>query len=270
MRTTFVLSTALSIVAVLAADDNPYATYPSVAKTASINGFADKIYDQLPSCAKDCVKQNTGITPCPYWDTGCLCVMPQFGGLIAECIAESCKGAEVVTATSLASSICSSAGVWEPYWMIPASLTEALDSAAANTTPQEDKTTPQETAVPETTVPETIANETTPKETTTSEAAANENTTNDTKSTTETTIAVQNSVSEVNSQGSSTQIGEPVTESSLSAVDISDEATTISSVESTSATSSEVVSVEQANNAVNNYPGAVLVGSFAVIIGLLL
>ena len=57
-------------------EDNPYTIYPSVAKTASINGFADRIYDQLPECAKPCMFQNTGVTPCPYWDTGCLCIMP--------------------------------------------------------------------------------------------------------------------------------------------------------------------------------------------------
>ena len=58
------------------AEDNPYTIYPSVAKTASINGFADRIYDQLPECAKPCMFQNTGVTPCPYWDTGC-CVLCQ-------------------------------------------------------------------------------------------------------------------------------------------------------------------------------------------------
>ena len=41
---------------------NAYTAYPSVAKTASINGFADKIYDQLPECAKECVKQSTSNT----------------------------------------------------------------------------------------------------------------------------------------------------------------------------------------------------------------
>ncbi|KAG2731018.1 hypothetical protein G9P44_006167 [Scheffersomyces stipitis] len=56
--------------------DNPYTQYPSVPKTASINGFADRIYDDLPACAQPCMFQNTGITPCPYWDTGCSCVMP--------------------------------------------------------------------------------------------------------------------------------------------------------------------------------------------------
>ena len=42
-----------------------------VPKTASINGFADPIYDLLPDCAKECVKFSTSNTPCPYWDTGC-------------------------------------------------------------------------------------------------------------------------------------------------------------------------------------------------------
>ena len=73
------------------AEDNPYTIYPSVAKTASINGFADRIYDQLPECAKPCMFQNTGVTPCPYWDTGCLCIMPTFAGAIGSCIAEKCK-----------------------------------------------------------------------------------------------------------------------------------------------------------------------------------
>ncbi|KAL1569960.1 CSA1 [Candida albicans] len=112
------------------AEDNPYTIYPSVAKTASINGFADRIYDQLPECAKPCMFQNTGVTPCPYWDTGCLCIMPTFAGAIGSCIAEKCKGQEVVSATSLGSSICSVAGVWDPYWMLPANVQSSLNAAA--------------------------------------------------------------------------------------------------------------------------------------------
>lgn len=122
---------------------NPYATYPSVAKTASINGFADRIYDDLPACAQPCMHQDTRITPCPYWDTGCLCVMPHFGGRIGECVASACRGQDVLVATSLAVSICSSAGVWDPYWIIPPSVSSALSSAAAevattSATPTED------------------------------------------------------------------------------------------------------------------------------------
>ncbi|KAI5955361.1 hypothetical protein KGF54_001922 [Candida jiufengensis] len=110
--------------------ENPYATYPSVARTASINGFADNIYAQLPECAQPCMYQNTGITPCPYWDTGCLCVMPQFGGAIALCVAENCQGSDVGVVESLATSICSSAGVWDPYWFINDEASAALASAA--------------------------------------------------------------------------------------------------------------------------------------------
>ncbi|ABN66273.1 repressed by TUP1 protein 5, partial [Scheffersomyces stipitis CBS 6054] len=114
-----------------AAGDNPYATFPSVPKTATINGFADRIYALLPECARDCVRESTGSTPCPYWDTGCLCVMPQWGAAVAQCFVDNCQGDDVHVATSLAISQCSSAGVWEPYWMIPASLSTALDQAAA-------------------------------------------------------------------------------------------------------------------------------------------
>ncbi|MDC6271906.1 hypothetical protein PP707_06365, partial [Acetobacter pasteurianus] len=110
--------------------DNPYTQYPSVAKTASINGFADRIYDQLPECAKSCMYQNTGVTPCPYWDTGCLCIMPTFQALIGQCIADNCHGQDVLGARSLATSICSSAGVWSPYWMPPDSISSSLAYAA--------------------------------------------------------------------------------------------------------------------------------------------
>ncbi|CCE86129.1 Piso0_005779 [Millerozyma farinosa CBS 7064] len=132
---TLVLSTLY--LASAADTNNPYATYPSVAHTASINGFADKIYGSLPSCAHPCVKEDTGSTPCPYWDAGCLCVMQNWAGEVANCIAENCKGKEVETATNLATSICSSAGVWSPYWMIPSSASEALAKAAKATTTAE-------------------------------------------------------------------------------------------------------------------------------------
>ncbi|RCK59361.1 Repressed by TUP1 protein 5 [Candida viswanathii] len=111
-------------------DDSPWATFPSVPKTASINGFADRIYDLVPECAQDCLTESTGNTPCPYWDTGCLCVMPQFAGNIGNCVAENCRNADVGSFESLATSLCSSAGVWEPYWFIPASVSEVLAEAA--------------------------------------------------------------------------------------------------------------------------------------------
>ncbi|KAK6462857.1 hypothetical protein DFJ63DRAFT_336159 [Scheffersomyces coipomensis] len=130
-------------------EDNPWATYPSVAKTASINGFADRIYDDMPECAKPCMFADTGKTPCPYWDTGCLCIMPMFAGEIGECVADACKGGDVLTMRSLATSICSSAGVWDPYWMPPQAVSDALDSAASATDAEE---TPEPT--PETTEPE--------------------------------------------------------------------------------------------------------------------
>ena len=107
----------LAAAALVQAADNPYADFPSVPKTASINGFADPILGLVPECAKLCLTDNadTGSTPCPYWDTGCLCVMPQFGNKIADCIAMLCKGADVRTATDVAKNKCQEVGVWEPY-----------------------------------------------------------------------------------------------------------------------------------------------------------
>ncbi|CCG23881.1 Frp1 ferric reductase [Candida orthopsilosis Co 90-125] len=105
-----------------------YATYPQVPKTASYNGFADPIIDVLPDCAKDCVKYSTKNTPCPYWDTGCLCVMPQWSGLVGQCIAENCTGSDVQSARFLATSLCSTVGA--NTWMMPASISTMLSTAA--------------------------------------------------------------------------------------------------------------------------------------------
>lgn len=172
-----------------------YTQYPSVAKTASINGFADRIYDQLPSCAQSCVHENTGSTPCPYWDTGCLCVMPQWSGVVAACIADNCKGDDVVKAESLATSICSSAGVWEPYWFMPASVSSALDAAAT-----EVDTTPSSTA-DATTTEAAATTEEQPAETTSSSSAA----------AAETTEGSNNNEGEAEQQQSTTAV--PVSES---------------------------------------------------------
>ncbi|KAI5955359.1 hypothetical protein KGF54_001920 [Candida jiufengensis] len=116
------------ILALVNADD--WATYPQVPKTASINGFADPIIDLLPDCAKDCVKFSVNNTPCPYWDTGCFCVMPQWAGLVGQCIAQNCKGDDVQSAVYLATSLCSTVGA--NTWMMPASISTMLTSAAGN------------------------------------------------------------------------------------------------------------------------------------------
>ncbi|GBL51808.1 hypothetical protein CAJCM15448_40820 [Candidozyma auris] len=126
-------ATIASILAVALAADNPWATYPSVAKTASINGLADPIYDKLPECAKSCFAADVSSTPCPYWDTGCLCVMQPWSGPVAGCIADNCKGNDVVVATSLAVSQCSKVGVWEPYFIYPDHYSSSLSAAAAQT-----------------------------------------------------------------------------------------------------------------------------------------
>lgn len=84
--------------------------------TVSINGFGDPIYAKLPVSAQLCVEESTGITPCQYWDIRCLCVMSNWGGGIAECVSSACSGSEVVVITSLANSICSSAGIPSLYW----------------------------------------------------------------------------------------------------------------------------------------------------------
>ncbi|KAI5959348.1 hypothetical protein KGF57_002124 [Candida theae] len=118
---------AAALVTLVQADN--YATYPKIPKTASINGFADPIVDLLPDCAKDCVKYSTSNTPCPYWDTGCFCVMPQWSGLVGQCIAKNCKGEDVQSARFLATSLCSTVGA--NTWMMPASISDMMASAAS-------------------------------------------------------------------------------------------------------------------------------------------
>lgn len=103
-------------------------TYPSVPQTASINGFSDNVKSKFPTCAVDCADFSTSNTPCPYWDTGCLCVMPQWSGQVASCIAESCTGKDVESATSLAFSLCSKVGA--NMWVMPASISTELELAA--------------------------------------------------------------------------------------------------------------------------------------------
>ncbi|CUM62455.1 uncharacterized protein PRCAT00000005001 [Priceomyces carsonii] len=107
---------------------NNWATYPQVPQTASINGFADPIYGKLPKCARSCVQSSVKNTPCPYWDTGCLCVMPQWSGEVAQCFASECSGSDVKSATSLALSLCSSVGANQ--WLMPATVSSELRHAA--------------------------------------------------------------------------------------------------------------------------------------------
>ncbi|GEQ69470.1 hypothetical protein JCM33374_g3142 [Metschnikowia sp. JCM 33374] len=109
-----------------------WSTYPSVSKTATVNGFADPIMNNLPKCAQSCVGFSTNNTPCPYWDTGCLCVMPQWSGQVAACFVSACSAAsDLASATSAAYSLCSSAGA--NVWMMPASLSTELQKAASTT-----------------------------------------------------------------------------------------------------------------------------------------
>ena len=117
--------------AVTAANDftvGDFRTYPKVPKTATFNGFADPIIDKLPDCAKECVKEDTGSTPCPYWDTGCFCVMPQWAGPVNECFAKCENPDDVKLATSLAYSLCTSVGA--NTMMMPGTVLELVQLAA--------------------------------------------------------------------------------------------------------------------------------------------
>lgn len=113
-----------------------FATYPKVPKTASMNGFADPIYTKLPNCARSCVDNDIGNTPCPKWDTGCFCVMPQWSGEVGECFASKCSGSDISSATSLALSLCSKVGA--NNWLMPKQVSSQLESAASKSSKDED------------------------------------------------------------------------------------------------------------------------------------
>jgi len=218
----------LSIVSIVSAagvtaipeGDNPYTIFPSVAKTASINGFADRIYDQLPECAKECVKQSTSSTPCPYWDTGCLCVMPQFAGAVGNCVAKNCKGKEVGSVESLATSICSSAGVWEPYWMIPSSVSDALAKAAnaASATTSVETATKSAAAELATTSDTTIVASTSHESKVAETSVAQQTASTEKSSTAETSRAKETSKAEESSKAEETSVAQSSSSANVASV----------------------------------------------------
>ncbi|RCK59449.1 Repressed by TUP1 protein 5 [Candida viswanathii] len=244
-----------------AGDDNPWATFPSVPKTASINGFADRIYDLVPACAQECLRESTRSTPCPYWDTGCLCVMPQFAGNIGNCVAENCRGEEIGSFESLATSLCSTVGVWEPYWMIPASVSSALAEAATAadveaTTTSEDSAPTEETTAAETTAPE--------EDTTTTSAAAEETT--EAPTTEATTEATSEAAEGTTSAAPEEETTEATTSAPASSAAAESSAAGEESVEAQSSSAAEAssVSVEVANAGHIQTAGGVIAAVAAV------
>lgn len=277
MKTSTFAATTLLSISVVLAEDNPYTQYPSVQKTATMNGFADPIFDKVPKCAQDCLTSNisTGNTPCPYWDTGCLCVMPQFGGPIAQCIADNCKGENVGVATQAAVDACSKAGVWEPYWMFPDSIKAALSSAAANTegaasattTSSEAETTqePKSTEVPAQTSTEPEASTSAPE--VTSAPVPPLSTESQESQTTEAPIPESSAGPESQAPESvpepapESSAAEPVIQSSATGKEISSDAPKSSTLSKTStkemsssSSQSPVKTVEQVNAGQNNFP----------------
>lgn len=120
----------LSVVSYAVAEENPYSRFPKVPKTATINGFADRVLDDSPLCAKQCLSLKIEAGPCPYWDVGCFCVLSKHVKHFAKCIYDNCAGEDVYAASRVAVNKCSAVGVDAPYWMIDAADSSALESAA--------------------------------------------------------------------------------------------------------------------------------------------
>jgi hypothetical protein len=144
MKTTFVLNSAVLASVALAVD---YGTYPQVPKSYTINGFADPVYDNLPSCAKSCVTMKNP-TVCPDFDSGCFCVMPNWNGLVASCLVDSCNGGDVKQASEVIVSMCNRVGA--NTWALPPALSTSI-SSAINVKDVEATTTPDATSSAEAT-----------------------------------------------------------------------------------------------------------------------
>uniref|UniRef100_A0A060TD41 ARAD1D04180p n=1 Tax=Blastobotrys adeninivorans TaxID=409370 RepID=A0A060TD41_BLAAD len=216
-----------------------WSTYPSVVKTATINGFADPVYSNVPSCAQQCLTENesTDSTPCPYWDTGCLCMMSQFEGPIAECVASACQGNDVAVFTNAATSVCSSAGVNSPYWYIPSSASGAL-AAAATATSEAPKTNPETPSAVASATTAAVASSTAASEVVSSSAPA------------ESSTARSSTVDAVESSA----VGTSVTESSAA----SSASSSSTAVVQSSSSNSTTATIQQTNN------GALLYSSVSV------
>lgn len=249
------VASLLALASATTTTTNGYETYPSVAHTASINGFADKIYDLLPSCAQTCVTKSTSSTVCPYWDTGCLCVISAWISDVADCFASACSGSDVASATSLATSLCSSAGVASPYWLIDSAASSSLAAAVAEVASSSATTTA------ETTTSATAA--------TTSEAAA----TTEATSTTEETTAAASTEPAVTSADATTAATSATTEATsaagtTAAADSSAAADSAAASSDSAAASAASVSTYSGVAAVAAVPAAVagVAAGFALLI----
>lgn len=242
----------IAVAAVVKAETttNPWATYPAVPKTASINGFADPVYSQVAECAQKCLDENadTGSTPCPYWDTGCLCVMQNWSGAVAQCVAESCSGDAVQTFTQVASAQCSTVGAPSPYWFIPDSAATALAEAASN---GGDATTTDAATTEATTEGTTEA---------TTEATTEETTSAPPTTEAPTTTSTAAATSEAAEEAAEEATTEATTEAAASSAAASSAAPEVASSASSAAEETPVVT--QANGA-NVAAGAV---SFAAVV----
>ena len=102
---TLALTSALLITQPIKRDEaDAYTQYPSVPKTASINGFADRIYALVPDCAKDCLRESTGSTPA-HTGTPVVCV--------------SCRRSQARSETVLPTTVAATTSLSPPAWPTP-------------------------------------------------------------------------------------------------------------------------------------------------------
>ena len=128
------LATAIVSFYASSASAEDYATYPSVAHTATINGFADPIYGRNSLNVLSRVSKKTLIAHHVHTGIQAVFVLCQTGVLqLLNVLLKIVRVVMFQLLTSLATSICSSAGVPSPYWYIQASDATALQSAAEAT-----------------------------------------------------------------------------------------------------------------------------------------
>ncbi|CAI5759783.1 unnamed protein product [Candida verbasci] len=109
-------------------ESSPTPNSTTQATTPTGNVFIDQTYDLMPSCAQPCVQQSTNQTYCASDAPNCYCFMLSVVDSVGDCIASSCTGQDVSSATSVANDYCTSKGL---QWWISTETNNRLLAAEA-------------------------------------------------------------------------------------------------------------------------------------------
>lgn len=90
----------------------PWLHFPPVSRLYELNGLSDRFFKESDTCVQNCLTKHksTEMTPCPVWDTGCLCIFHTFNDVWMKCVLNDCpQFAKDVEVKGIAA--CTKAGV---------------------------------------------------------------------------------------------------------------------------------------------------------------